>query len=65
MKSTATDPGRKTRQSRWSVPGTMMLTGLEEMDSPVPFNPNSLIGAGLQTRGRRSAVTLRHPDRRG
>ena len=34
----------------------MILTGLEEMDRPVPFKPISLIGAGLQVGGSHTAL---------
>jgi hypothetical protein len=38
-----------------------MVTGFEEIESPVPYKPISLIGAGLQVVGWQTAKTEATP----
>ena len=54
-------PGAPNQTKSLVVPGTMTLTGFEVMESPVPFKPSSLMGAGLQVGGLQSAVTVATP----
>jgi len=49
-------PGAPNHAKSLAVPGTVRDTGLEEMETPVPFNPISLMGAGLQMFGWQMAL---------
>ena len=44
-------PGAANHRYSLAVPGTVMLTGFEETERPVPYKPTSLIGDGLQLGG--------------
>ena len=44
-------PGDEYHTKELAVPGVVMLTGLLEIESPVPYSPISLMGAGLHVPG--------------
>ena len=58
-------PGAANQAKSLVAPGTMMLTGLEAMDRPVPFKPSSLMGARLHAGGSQIAVTVATPGKKG
>ena len=58
-------PGAANQTKSLVLPGTITVTGLEEMESPVPFKPSSLMGAGLHSGGAQNAVTVATPGNAG
>ncbi len=58
-------PGAANQTKSLVVPGTTMSTGFDVMESPVPYNPSSLMGAGLHSGGLQSAVIVATPGYEG
>jgi hypothetical protein len=50
-------PGEENQTYSLAVPGTVIFTGFDVIDKPVPLTPVTLIGAGLQVVGWQTAFT--------
>jgi hypothetical protein len=56
-------PGAANHTKSLAVPGTAMLTGFDEIGTPVPNKPTSLVGAGLHVLGSQSAAIEATPGK--
>src|ERR1700691_440696 len=56
-------PGDENHAKSLAVPGTVIVTRLDEIDRPVPFKPVTLIGDGLHVVGWQMAYTEATPGK--
>src|SRR5579859_2474388 len=56
-------PGAEYHMLELAVPGVVMVTGLLETASPVPYSPTWLMGAGLHDPGWQMAYTEEVPGK--